>query len=108
MICSSLENLIVNAIKFTPTKGTVGVSAIQEKDHVIIQVKDTGVGIDEKNLQKLFHLETIQSSAGTEGEKGTGLGLIISKEMIERQGGKIWAESKPGAGSVFSFSLPVK
>lgn len=108
MVYSSLENLIVNAIKFTEPKGTVVVSAIQEKDKVIIHVEDTGVGIDEKNLQKLFQLETIQSSAGTQGEKGTGLGLIISKEMIEKQGGKIWAESKPGAGSVFSFSLPVK
>lgn len=108
MLYSSLENLIVNAIKFTQPKGTVVVSAIQEKDNVITHVEDTGVGIDEKNLQKLFHLETIQSSTGTDGEKGTGLGLIISKEMIERQGGKIWVESKPGAGSVFSFSLPVK
>jgi len=101
MIYSSLENLVMNAIKFTQPKGTVMISAIQEKDAVVIQVKDTGVGIDEKNLQKLFHLESIQSSAGTDGEKGTGLGLIISKEMIERQGGKIWAESKPDEGSTF-------
>jgi PAS domain S-box-containing protein len=108
MIYSTLENLIMNAIKFTPLRGTVVVTAGQEKDNVIIEVEDTGVGIDEKNMQKLFHLESIQSSAGTEGEKGTGLGLIICKEMIERQGGKIWAESKPGAGSVFSFSLPLK
>jgi len=74
---------------------------------LIVQVKDSGVGIDDERLGKLLKSNVALSSSGTEKESGTGLGLIISKEFVEKQSGNIWVESKKNEGSTFYFSVPI-
>ena len=105
MLTSVLQNLISNAIKFTPQGGLVKLSSAQENGRIIINIEDNGVGIKPENQEKLFSLDMGYTSKGTAGEKGTGFGLIIAREMVLKMGGEIWAESTPGKGSVFSFSL---
>ncbi len=107
MIKTVLRNLISNAIKFTNSNGKINVYALLKDTFIEIAVSDNGVGIDLKTQNKLFNLETNQSSIGTENEKGTGLGLILCKEFVEKHGGKIWIESELGKGSNFKFTLPV-
>ena len=106
MIGSVLQNLTTNAIKFTERGGEVTISAFSESDKLNFIVSDTGLGINEEQLQKLFKLDKASSSRGTDDETGTGLGLIISKEFIEKHQGQIWAESTPGKGSKFCFTIP--
>jgi len=101
-----LRNLISNAIKFT-THGTITVDAIKNEAFTEIKVIDTGVGIPKDILSKLFEIDGGISTSGTNNEKGTGLGLIICKELVEKQGGKIWVESAVGKGSAFIFTLPI-
>ena len=101
-----LRNLISNAIKFTRNGGKVTVSAEQKNKHVHIMISDTGVGISTKKLPKLFRIDTKVSTAGTDDEKGSGLGLILCREFVEKQGGKISAQSQLGQGSQFMFTLP--
>jgi Signal transduction histidine kinase len=105
MINSILRNLLVNAIKFTSQKGQITVSAVEKIDHIEISVKDTGVGISKDALKKLFRLDCKYSTLGTDDEQGTGLGLILCKEFIEKNGGKIWVESELNHGSEFKFTL---
>jgi signal transduction histidine kinase len=107
MISSALQNLVTNAIKFTEKGGEVKVSVFVESGNLNFSVSDTGVGMDETKLQKLFSLDKTASSRGTDNEVGTGLGLIISKEFIELHQGQIWAESVLGKGSDFHFSIPL-
>jgi PAS domain S-box-containing protein len=102
-----LRNLISNAIKFTHHSGTITVSSDIEKDIAIIKVKDSGVGIEQGNIPNLFLVDAGFSTKGTTEESGTGLGLIICKELAEKQKGKIWVESKKNEGSSFYFSVPV-
>ena len=71
-------------------------------------MRDTGVGIDQENIGNLFRLDVNVSTEGTENEMGTGLGLILCKEFVEKHGGKIWVESKTGFGSMFIFTIPIK
>ncbi len=106
MINTVVRNLIVNALKFTGSGGEIVLSQKEENEFIIVTVTDTGVGISEKNLSKLFKLTESISTPGTEEEQGTGLGLILCKEFVEKNGGKIWVESEYGRGSKFSFSLP--
>jgi len=106
MLRTVIRNLISNAIKFTPKQGFVKVSAEVRDDYVHILVSDSGVGIKAETIGKLFKIETSFTTRGTENEKGTGLGLLLCKEFIEKHGGKIWVESEEGQGSTFSFSLP--
>jgi signal transduction histidine kinase/ligand-binding sensor domain-containing protein len=80
----------------------------RQNKYIEVQVKDQGVGISAENLQKLFHIDVKFKSKGTKGETGTGLGLILCKEFVEKNGGKIWAESKEGEGSSFYFTIPVR
>jgi len=108
MIGSVLQNLVTNAIKFTERGGLVTVNAYAESDHLKFTVSDTGVGISDEQLNKLFKLDKTSSSRGTDDEVGTGLGLIICKEFIESHRGKIWVESTLGKGSSFCFSIPVR
>jgi signal transduction histidine kinase len=75
---------------------------------VIISVKDKGIGISTENIDKLFKLDTKHSAIGTEKEQGTGLGLKLSKELVEKEGGRIWVESIVNQGSTFCFSIPLK
>ena len=103
-----LRNLISNAIKFTNKSGSINISSESGDNSIIIKVKDTGVGIDKEYLNKLFKPDSSYSTEGTAHEKGTGLGLTLCKELVEKQGGEIWVESQKGSGSTFSFSLPKK
>jgi PAS domain S-box-containing protein len=101
-----LRNLISNAIKFTHPEGTIIVSSETDYYKTVIKVKDSGVGIDEEIIPNLFRVGANSSTKGTAKESGTGLGLIICKELAEKQKGKIWVESKKNVGSTFYFSLP--
>lgn len=106
MIKTVLRNLISNAIKFSNKGGTVKILFEEKDDKKIISVVDNGVGISETQLQRIFKIDTVSSTPGTNGERGTGLGLVLCKEFVEKNGGKIWVESEVGKGSTFSFSLP--
>jgi len=105
-ITTAVRNLISNAIKFTPEGGTVVVIANEWKDAFEIEISDTGVGMPQSVIQNLFRLDVKHSTLGTNKEKGTGLGLILCKEFIELNNGKINVESKEGEGSTFRISLP--
>lgn len=107
MLKTVLRNLISNAIKFSNSKGEICISAVNITDNVIVTVSDNGVGIAPNTIDKLFDLNDKQSKTGTAGEKGTGLGLVICKEFIEKHNGKIWVESELGKGSAFKFLLPL-
>ncbi|MBE9467662.1 MAG: PAS domain S-box protein [Bacteroidetes bacterium] len=108
MITSVLHNLITNALKFTNIKGSVNISAMLIEKNVKITVEDNGVGIDKKTQNKIFGLNTSQSKLGTAGETGTGLGLVLCKEFVEKHNGKIWVESELEKGSRFIFTLPTE
>ncbi len=107
MLQTIFRNLTSNAIKFTPTDGKVTISSSPGKSNSVeITVKDSGIGMSADLLSNLFRLGASTRRPGTEGEPSTGLGLILCKEFIEKHGGKIWAESAPGEGSMFVFTLP--
>jgi len=112
MLHSIMHNLLMNAIKFTPSNGNIRIdsSRIQDphtkKALAEISVSDTGIGISQEDQSKLFSLSNPFTMPGTEKEIGTGLGLLLSKEMIEKHGGEIRVVSEPGKGSTFSFILP--
>jgi signal transduction histidine kinase len=101
-----IRNLITNAIKFTEPGGRITITARDLDDHIFISVKDTGIGIPEHNMQKLFQLTEYFTTKGTENESGSGLGLILCKEFVEKHGGKINVETEINKGSDFSFILP--
>lgn len=102
-----LRNLISNAIKFTNQNGHIIISAEKQEKSILIAVSDNGKGIDQRVLANLWEIHNNYTSKGTNGETGTGFGLKLCKELIEKHGGKIWAESVPGKGSKFIFSLPI-
>ncbi len=106
IVSTILRNLISNAIKFTNRNGNISIEEDQNPDATVITICDSGVGINEGALQNLFKLSETVSVTGTENEKGTGLGLILCKELIELHNEKIWVESEPGKGSSFKFTLP--
>jgi signal transduction histidine kinase len=106
MIESVIRNLLSNAIKFSHEGGKIEVSKEETDDFVTFSVKDEGVGISAKNIDKLFRIDTTFTTKGTANERGTGLGLILCKEFVERHGGNIWVESEVGKGSTFKFTLP--
>lgn len=100
-----LRNLLSNAVKFTGAGGSVRVGARISDDLTTISVSDNGVGMDEKHVLRLFEEKSLNSLPGTAGERGTGLGLLVSRQFVERSGGKMWAESRAGQGSVFYFTV---
>ena len=102
-----IRNLISNAIKFTKRGGCVCIKAERSNDMVTVSVSDNGVGIDALRAQLLFNESQISPTVGTEGEKSTGLGLLICKEFVEQNGGEIWFDSTVGEGSTFSFTVPI-
>lgn len=106
MIQAVLRNLISNSIKFTNDNGKIQISVSQEEDGVRIECKDNGVGMNSSDLEKLFRLDAQLTSIGLEGEKGTGLGLILCHEFVKLHGGEIWATSEKGKGTTVSFRLP--
>jgi len=107
MITTVIRNLLSNAIKFTSEKGWINIDIEKVGDFLKVSVKDTGVGIPPEDRQRLFKIDSNPTTIGTSMEKGTGLGLILCKDFVERNGGKIWVESQVGIGSTFSFTVPL-
>jgi len=110
MIHTVIRNLVSNAIKFSFDSSTIKVSVTdysEDSNYIQVSVRDSGVGISQENIEKLFKIDQkITSTEGTNKEKGTGLGLILCKEFIDKHNCKIWAESEIGKGTTFSFTLP--
>ncbi|MCO5251102.1 MAG: HAMP domain-containing histidine kinase [Candidatus Kapabacteria bacterium] len=110
MLNTILRNLITNATKFTSEGGKINVLATDYDDNpefCCIMVADTGIGISEQDMKKLFNLENSFSTNGTKDEKGTGLGLILCRDFVSLHKGKIWVESQLGKGSTFYFTIPL-
>jgi two-component system sensor histidine kinase/response regulator len=107
MLKTVLRNLLSNAIKFTHENGQVRIFAEISESTALITVSDNGIGIEKETLKNLWNLTLTLSHEGTGGEKGTGFGLLLCKEFVERHGGKIWVEGEQGKGSDFKFTLPV-
>ena len=108
MLDSILRNLVSNAVKFTPRGGRITFSAQSVSGKMVeISIIDTGIGMNKEMITNLFRLDANTNRKGTEGEYSTGLGLVICKDFIEKQGGKLLIESEEGKGSIFSFSLPI-
>ncbi|HVV55968.1 MAG TPA: ATP-binding protein [Mucilaginibacter sp.] len=102
-----LRNLISNAIKFTDENGRVTLNTVYEEKEAVISVEDNGKGMTEEEKTKLFSIQTHFSQRGTSGEAGMGIGLLLCKELVELNGGRLWIDSAPGQGSTFYFSLPL-
>jgi signal transduction histidine kinase len=100
-------NLLSNAVKFTPQGGTVVVDSAQRNGEVLVSVRDSGPGIAAEDQERIFH-EFQQTEVGQEQREGTGLGLALSKKLVELHGGRIWVDSEPGQGATFTFTLPVE
>jgi len=106
MLKTVLRNLLSNALKFTNEYGLIKISYFQTDENHLISVEDNGVGISKEEVSKLFEIGKKTGSTGTKGEKGSGLGLILCKDFIEKHNGQIWVKSEAGKGSKFSFTLP--
>jgi len=107
MVKTVVRNLLSNAVKFTPEGGQIELSARQENGEAVFTIADSGIGIAATDLNKLFKVEEDVTAVGESAEKGTGLGLILCKELIEKNKGRIRAESTAGKGSRFIFALPL-
>ncbi|WP_022667439.1 PAS domain-containing sensor histidine kinase [Desulfospira joergensenii] len=106
MMSTIVRNLVSNAVKFTEPGGEINISARIDKDKVIVSIKDTGIGMSESFIEKIFTIGENCSTPGTQNETGTGLGLVLCREFIEKHQGEIWVESMPGKGSAFYFTIP--
>lgn len=106
MISTVIRNLLSNAIKFSHKGGEVILDMEEKNGEVLVSVKDNGVGISKEDRDKLFRIDVSLSTVGTAEEKGTGLGLILCKEFVEKHNGEIRVDSEPGKGSTFSFIIP--
>ncbi|PID56297.1 hybrid sensor histidine kinase/response regulator [candidate division KSB3 bacterium] len=106
MVDTVIRNLLSNALKFTPEGGRVELTVARHDCDVEIAVADTGTGVPEEHLHKLFRLDAKYTRQGTDGESGTGLGLILCRDLVEKNGGRIWIESKAEEGSTLRFTLP--
>lgn len=107
MLSTVLRNLVSNAIKYTNKGGEINISLKHTESELLFSVRDNGIGINNNDFKKVFKIEESFSTKGTENEKGTGIGLVLCKELVDKQGGEIWFESQEGLGSVFMFRIPV-
>lgn len=107
MLETIIRNLMSNAVKFTPTAGMVTLSASANAGGTKFSIKDTGLGMAREKIALLFGPSTF-TTFGTQGEKGTGLGLGLCHDFVSRHNGQIWAESEIGKGSIFFFTIPAK
>jgi signal transduction histidine kinase len=107
MIETAIRNVLYNAIKFTPRGGSVTVVVEKEMSSVHIRISDTGIGMSEETIGRLFRPDVKLKSVGTEGEPGTGLGLILCKEYVEKNKGSITVKSVKDSGSTISIHLPL-
>ena len=107
MLMTILRNLISNAIKFTLNGKQIHIFTNKNENDYLLTIKDEGIGIKSDDLPKLFQNTTNFTTYGTNGEKGSGLGLLLCKDFVEKHGGKIWVESEVGKGSDFKFTLPL-
>ncbi len=106
MLNSVLQNLVSNSVKFSNEFGLITIASEEREDFYEIMIADTGVGMSEKDLSKLFKIDEHFSTKGTKDESGTGLGLLLCKELVEKHGGTIWTESTLGSGTKFHFTIP--
>lgn len=106
MLHTIFRNLVSNAIKYTPSDGRIIIVASANETETKISIIDTGIGINSETLGRLFKIEENVSTVGLHNEKGTGLGLLLCKDFVEKHKGNIWVESEVGMGSVFSFTIP--
>jgi signal transduction histidine kinase len=106
MINTALRNITSNAIKFTNEDGEIKIRAVDMGEFIEVSVEDTGIGIEDKDMKKLFRIDEFYTTKGTNHETGTGLGLVLSKEFVEKNGGNIIVKSQPGKGTKFFFTLP--
>lgn len=107
-VTTVIRNLISNAIKFTPKGGTITLSATQSNEEALISIADTGVGMSKEVIDKIFRIDAKHSTKGTANEKGTGLGLVLCKDFVEKNKGSIGVQSEEGKGSTFYFTLPTQ
>lgn len=105
MLETIIRNLLSNAVKFTNKNGKISILAKQREGAVLVEIEDSGVGIDSENMNKLFSISSNYSTQGTNKEEGSGLGLVLCKEFVEKHNGKIWVESEVGKGTKFSFMI---
>ena len=106
MITLVIRNLISNAIKYTPKGGTINIGIYKKNGLLKVEIEDSGVGFDNETAQKIFKKDSFYTTIGTSNERGSGLGLILCQEFVSKMGGSIWAESTPGVGSKFFFTVP--
>ena len=106
MIDTVIRNILNNAVKFTLPDGEIEISTHTQDEEVIVKISDTGIGLNANETKTLFEIGKI-SRTGTQGEKGTGLGMIICKEFLEKNYGRIWAIPNKPKGTTFFFTLPV-
>lgn len=106
MLSTILRNLLTNAIKFSYPGGKITIDAMEKSNELTITISDTGTGINEESLKKLFDTKYLHTTEGTAKERGTGFGLFLCKDFMEKHGGRIQVESEPGKGSAFSISFP--
>jgi PAS domain S-box-containing protein len=108
MISTVLRNLISNAIKFTHPEGKIIITTEEKQGELMVSISDNGVGISKERIEKIFLIGESSSTPGTQKEQGTGLGIILCKEFVEKHDGKIWVESEEGKGSIFYFTIPLR
>ncbi len=105
-LSTALRNLLSNSLKFTPPGGTIHLTGFTRGDQSVLEITDTGVGIPPEVQDKIFRLDNLHSTPGTGGEKGSGLGLILTRQFVEKNGGTLEMDSRPGRGSTFRILLP--